>query len=147
VLKRNRTKTFAVILAFGALCALLISKKWCRSCSDAAYAQNIHSIISSALSVPSIHLKYLGSNMSRRREPLVIFEYDDGIIVGIKFEPVVKEWKQKELRRQLSSIIAACDVSVTLSENSEMFTYKGPSYTLIEVKSENRRFLFYIGGL
>ena len=146
ITKKKTVKTCLVVLILGTLFVLSMSGKWLGA-YNAEYIRNIQSRISSDLSVATNQLQYLGSNMSSRREPLVIFEHADGMIPAAVFEPVSVESQKSEWKRHLSEIISACNVHLPLSDHDNILTCKGKSYTLVEVEKENCGYLFFIGGL
>lgn len=145
-MKKNIVKTCMVVLVLGTLFVLPMSKKWLGA-HDAKYVRNIQMRVSSDLSISTNQLTILGSNVSSRREPLVIFERPAGMIPEAVFEPVSVESQKGEWQRHLSEIVEACHVQLPLSEQDKMFTCKGSSYTLVEVEHENRGYLFFMGGI
>lgn len=145
-MKKNSVKTCLVVLVLGTLFVLPMSKKWLGA-HDAKYIRNIQMRISSDLSISANQLTILGSNVSSRREPLVIFEHHAGMIPEAVFEPVSVESQKGEWQRHLSETAGACHVQLPLSGQEKMFTGKGTSYTLVEVENDNRGYLFSIGGI
>jgi len=117
--------------------------------SGKGYVSNIHDILSSDLSVQKSDLVCLGFNLSSRREPWIIFEYlpTEREVIEVKFKKAQTGWQHQDLQRQLQSVAESCEVSLMISRDSEIGSFRTKSYTVFRVVNDMRCFLFYAGGL
>lgn len=113
------------------------------------YVSNIHNILTDDLSIQKNDLVCLGFNLSSRREPWVIFEYLPAgrKMIDVKFNKTDNSRNHQEIQQQLQSVAESCGVSLEISMDSEIGSFRTQSYTIFRVIKHNSFFLFYAGGL